>query len=117
MQPPSQRIGEHESFVLGRIADALMMDPTERAALFRLAVPELRSASMRFPELAAKRRGVHAAVELPDVSFTMADVRSQGGFVARLLAIHGADHELSDVDRAQLSTLADLTSFALSGRI
>ena len=34
------------SAVLGRIADALMMDPTERAALFHLAVPEIRSTSL-----------------------------------------------------------------------
>jgi transcriptional regulator with XRE-family HTH domain len=32
--------------VLARIADSLMMDPTERATLFRLAVPELRTASL-----------------------------------------------------------------------
>jgi transcriptional regulator with XRE-family HTH domain len=32
--------------VLGRIADALMMDPVERASLFRLAFPELRSTSL-----------------------------------------------------------------------
>jgi transcriptional regulator with XRE-family HTH domain len=32
--------------VLGRIADALLIDPLERAALFRLAVPELRSTSL-----------------------------------------------------------------------
>jgi transcriptional regulator with XRE-family HTH domain len=32
--------------VLARIADALTMDPTERATLFRLALPELRAASL-----------------------------------------------------------------------
>jgi transcriptional regulator with XRE-family HTH domain len=32
--------------VLGRIADALMMDAAERASLFQLAIPEIRSASL-----------------------------------------------------------------------
>jgi transcriptional regulator with XRE-family HTH domain len=208
---------------LGRIADALMMDPPERETLFRLAVPALRSASLAgtstaileafgslqrlmrrlwaatteaealtvvrehaltqlapdgiqtltrvaegrwvrdttgdrdlakrydamiqgrwdaasiddlcchtlmvrpgevltryerdtcFPDLAAKERPALDAIGLSDLSFAMANVRSQRGFAARLLVIHRTNHAFSNVERAQLSTLADLTSLALSG--
>lgn len=209
--------------VLARIADALMMDYVERAALFRLAVPELRSApltngsigvleafgSLRnlvrrlwaassasealtivreyamaelapdtvqtltrvdegrwnrvtigddrrakrydslvqerwagtevddlccymtlsqpgnlitrferdtiFPALAAKERSALDAVGRSALSFAMASVRSPRGFVGRILAIHYTGHAYTDVERAQLSTLADVTSLALSG--
>jgi hypothetical protein len=212
--------------VLGRIADALMMDPAERAAMFRLAVPELHSASLtdrssamldafgslrrltrplwaatteaealsivreyamrqlapvamltctrvgegrwelaaagnlshgdrlkqfeslvrerwgapaiddlccytlmarpgelltrseraaRFPHLAAKERPLLDAVGLIDFSFAMANIRTQRGFVGRLNMLHVTAHAYSEIERAQLSTLADLTSFALSG--
>lgn len=211
--------------VLARIADALMMDPTERATLFRLAVPELRSISLnecstvileafrsfrrltrrlwvatteaealtlvrehamtqlaldltatatrvgqgweyavtgdpddadriqrteallrerwgeaiiddllcytlmaqpgelitaqerdaRFPDLAAKVRPGRDAAARPDVSTAIVQIRSQGGFVARFLALHGRAHAYSEVERAQLSTIADLASIALSG--
>jgi transcriptional regulator with XRE-family HTH domain len=40
------RSGRVSAAVLARIADVLMMDPGERAALFRLAVPELRLTSL-----------------------------------------------------------------------
>jgi transcriptional regulator with XRE-family HTH domain len=209
--------------VLARIAGALMMHPTERAALFRLAVPELQSASLtngstaildafgsvrrvtrklwaatteaealtlvrehalthltpdamvtptrvgegrwahtgsgddntrgerflahlrescgaqvlddlhcytllaepgelltsserdaRFPGLAAKVREALHAAEMVDVSVAMANIRTQRGFVARLLAVHRTPYAFSEIERAQLSTLADLTSLALS---
>jgi hypothetical protein len=45
----------------------------------------------------------------------MANVRSQHGLIARIMASYQADHAFSEVERAQLSTLADLTSLALSG--
>jgi transcriptional regulator with XRE-family HTH domain len=214
--------------VLARIADALMMDPAERAALFRLAVPELRSTSLadrttvmldafgslrrltrplwaatteaealtvvreyamtqlapvammtctrvgergwdlattgdpdvgdrqkrfealvrerwggavmddlccytlmarpgelvtrsereaRFPGLAAKVRPVVDVVGLSDFSFVMANIRSQRGFVGRLYAVHTAARTYSEIERTQLSTLADLASLALSGYV
>lgn len=223
----SDRPTRVSSTVLGRIADVLMMDPVERASLFRLALPELRSASLMDSSIAVieafgSLRGVmrrlwaatteaealtvvreyamtqfapdamltrarvaegcwdHAATgdsdddqrgqqyisllgerwgpsaiddsqcyplmaqpgelmtrserdaRLPDLahqrvrealdavgwghlSFVMACVRSQQGFVARILAVHYGDHEYSAIERAQLGTLADLTSLALSG--
>jgi transcriptional regulator with XRE-family HTH domain len=212
--------------VLGRIADALMMDPPERSALFRLAVPELRSVSLtdrstallealgslrqlqrrlwvatteadaltivrehaitklgadamltftragedqwdfattgdpieddratrffgllrerlaptelddlacytliaepgelitrserdvRFPDIAAKDQSALAAVDWADMSFAMANVRSQRGFVARIMALHDTAHAFSEIERAELSALADITSLALSG--
>ena len=208
--------------VLARIADALMMDPAERTALFQLAVPELRSAPLtdtstalleafgslrrltgrlwaastetealtlvreyahaqlapdvmvtcmrvgegrwdratsgddrdrvklhalicehygpgaiddfhcypyvatsgdlltrperdaRFPDLAELRR-VLDAVDCSDFSCAMAQVRSQQGFVAQLQAVHHRAHAFSEVERAQLSALADLVSLAASG--
>lgn len=42
----SDRPSRVSASVLGRIADALMMRPAERVALFRLAVPEFSSASL-----------------------------------------------------------------------
>jgi len=42
----SDRAGRVSAAVLSRLADALMMDPGERAVLFRLAVPELRLTSL-----------------------------------------------------------------------
>ncbi|HYZ17632.1 MAG TPA: helix-turn-helix transcriptional regulator [Candidatus Acidoferrum sp.] len=222
----NDRAARVSSIVLGRIADALMMDSAERSALFRFAVPEMRATSLadrssaileafrsvrsivrpllaatteaealtvvreramaylapdamatftrlgegrwdhdaigdpkegprlgefqemvserwgrevlddlhcytlmtqpgdlitsperdaRFPGLGSKARAVHDAVGWPDgVSCAMANVRSQGGFVGRILAIHTTRNPISEVERAQLSTLADLTSLALS---
>ena len=69
----------------------------------------------RLPDLAAKERPVLDAIALGDLSFVMASVRSKRGFVARLLMAHYADHDYSELERAQLSTLADVTSLALSG--
>ncbi|HYZ17548.1 MAG TPA: helix-turn-helix transcriptional regulator [Candidatus Acidoferrum sp.] len=211
---------------LSRIADALMMDPVERAALFRLAVPELRSTSLtdrsravlaafgsfrhvtrrlwaatteaealtlvreygmtqfapdemvtytrvgesrwdrattgdldaddrgkqffalirerwgpaviddlqcytllaqpgelmtraeidaRFPNVAATAREALDAVGWADMSFAMANIRPQRASAARILALHATAHAFSDLERAQLSTLADLTSLALTG--
>jgi transcriptional regulator with XRE-family HTH domain len=211
--------------VLGRIADALMMDPGERASLFRLAFPELRSTTLaedsaalldaigslrlltrrlwaatteaealavvreyamtqlapdlmltlvrvgegnwecktigdtenrperflallrehwgpavlddlhgytllaqpgelmtlsdleaRLPDLVAKRPPALEAVGWTNVSWAMANVRSQHGLTARIMASYHAEHAFSEVERAQLSTLADLTSLALLGR-
>lgn len=68
-----------------------------------------------FPDLAAKFRRVREAVGLADVSFAMANVRSRDGIIRRLMASYRAAHAYSAFERMQLSTLADLTSFALSG--
>ncbi|HYZ17552.1 MAG TPA: helix-turn-helix domain-containing protein [Candidatus Acidoferrum sp.] len=224
----SDRAASVSASVLARIADALMMDPVERSALFRLAVPELRSTSLadrstatleafdslrrltqllwaatsvaevlavvcayamtqftpdavitctrvgegrweyagtgdcydgvrlrsyealirerwgaatvddlqcftllaqpgevitrserdeRFPDLAAKRRSALDAMGWSDVSFAMANIRTQHGFVARLAVVHATDHTYSEMEREQLSTLADLTSLALSAYV
>lgn len=56
------------------------------------------------------------AVGWSDISFAMACIRSQGGFVARLLAVHHTAHRFSELERVELSVLADLASLALSGR-
>jgi transcriptional regulator with XRE-family HTH domain len=213
------RSGRVSAAVLARIADVLMLDPAERAALFRLAVPELRLSSLtprsttvldafqslrrltlrlwaasteaealamvrehamaalapdaivtctrlqngcwgdeatgedegcasrfhalirqrwgdgaidglhcytptaepgevmthcecdrRCPGLSAKVRAVRT-----NVSFATANVRSQRGFFARLSVVHFGSHEYSEIERAQLSGLADLASLALSG--
>jgi transcriptional regulator with XRE-family HTH domain len=69
----------------------------------------------RFPDLAAKERPLLKALGLPDLSFAMASIRSRRGFVARLLSVHHRPHAYSEIDRAQLSTLAELASLALSG--
>lgn len=69
----------------------------------------------RFPDLAAKLRPELEAIDRSDFSFVMAHIRSQRGLVARLYAIHRTAHAYSEVERAQLSALADFTSLALSG--
>jgi transcriptional regulator with XRE-family HTH domain len=71
----------------------------------------------RFPDLLAKIRRALGVVELPERPAAMAVIRSQRGFVARLFAIHHAPHAFSEVEVAQLSTLADVASCALSGRV
>jgi hypothetical protein len=50
-----------------------------------------------------------------DVSFNFAHIRSRSGFFARLTPLYHTAHENSKIERAHLSTLADLTSLALSG--
>jgi transcriptional regulator with XRE-family HTH domain len=68
-----------------------------------------------FPDLDVKVRDVLEAIDWSEVSFTLANVRSQGGFVARLVPLYHTAHASSPLERAELSTLADLTSLALSG--
>jgi transcriptional regulator with XRE-family HTH domain len=55
------------------------------------------------------------AVDWSGSSSAMALVRSPSGFVAQVQAIHHSSHAFSEIERAQLSTLAELTSLALSG--
>jgi transcriptional regulator with XRE-family HTH domain len=193
--------------VLARIADVLMMDVSERAALFRLALPELHSSALRFPSTvdaftslrrltrmlwaattesealtlaleytatqftadmllacwrtsegrwqftgvgsgydaerleraigAVRERSGHAAIDellcytvmtqpgevsttsernflgREGVSSAMASVRSQSGFVGRLIVVHAGAYSFSEFERQQLSTIADLTSVAM----
>jgi hypothetical protein len=69
----------------------------------------------RFPDVDAKARRVLEAIDWADVSFILAHLRSQSGFIARLLPLYHTQHASSEIERAQLSTLADLTSLAISG--
>jgi transcriptional regulator with XRE-family HTH domain len=71
---------------------------------------------VRFPDLAALERATLEAVDLGSVSAVMAAIRSQRGFVARLLAVHYTEHRFTPTERAQIGTLADIASLALSGR-
>lgn len=68
-----------------------------------------------FPDVAEKARAGHAEVGWADVSMAIANIRSQHGFVGRLQVFHATPHTYSAIERAQLSTLGDLTSLALSG--
>lgn len=49
-----------------------------------------------------------------DMDYIFANVQSRRGLVARLAVIYGTRHFFSENERAVISTLADLTSFALS---
>jgi transcriptional regulator with XRE-family HTH domain len=222
----SDRAMSPSAAVLGRIADALMMSPAERTALFRLALPELRLASptrtsreildafgslrrlmrrlwaatseadaltvireqaltqlgadailtrtrvaegswdqaasgdpggdergqhcqglirqrwgapivddshvysflkrpgevvtrperdARWPVLAAKIREALNGVDSAEATWAMANVQTEHGFVARLMAVHNTRYEFSETERAMLGTLSDLASVALSG--
>lgn len=69
----------------------------------------------RLPLLAASTRKAREAVELrPDVSLAIANIRSHRGFIGRLVVYH-KNHAYSVIELAQLGTLAELTSLALSG--
>lgn len=67
------------------------------------------------PDLAAKESRVLGAMALNDVSYAMASVRSNRGFIANLTVVHYTRHEYSNEERAQLSTVADVMSLALRG--
>jgi transcriptional regulator with XRE-family HTH domain len=68
-----------------------------------------------FPDVAMNVRDALEAMDWGEASFTLANVRSQGGFVARLVPLYHTAHASSPLERAELSTLADLTSLTLSG--
>jgi transcriptional regulator with XRE-family HTH domain len=70
----------------------------------------------RYERTSAADSGELDAVGWNDISFAIACVRSRGGFIARLLAVHYTAHPFSELERAELSVLADLASLALSGR-
>jgi transcriptional regulator with XRE-family HTH domain len=65
--------------------------------------------------LVAKLRETLDAVGWDRLSFVTACVQTPQGFVGRILVVHHAGHEYSEIERAQLSTLANLASLALSG--
>lgn len=67
------------------------------------------------PWLAAKERPILDAIGMPDLSFAMANIQSQHGLTARLLSVHRTAHHFGETEVAQVSTLADLASLALSG--
>lgn len=146
--------------LLGRLGDALLMDGAERALLFRLAVPELRSVSLgdRQSSMAeafgplrtlvrrlwaattesealaiarehaswllaadavsiriADGRTVFDRADSPKGAVAVANVRSRRGLVAQLRATCAAGHEITELEREQLGTIAELTSLALAG--
>jgi DNA-binding CsgD family transcriptional regulator/transcriptional regulator with XRE-family HTH domain len=55
-----------------------------------------------------------ALVNWRDMDFILGHVQSRIGFTARIAAIYNSRHDFSEQDRATMSTIADLTSFALS---
>jgi transcriptional regulator with XRE-family HTH domain len=67
-----------------------------------------------FPDDAAMIHSVLDAVGLPHLSTAVTSIRSRRGLVARLIAVHTTPHEYSEIERAELSALAELTSLALS---
>ncbi len=70
----------------------------------------------RFADQAGLRRALDA-LDWSGFSCAMALVRSQSGFVAQLQAIHHSAHAFTEIERAHLSALAEVTSLALSGCI
>src|SRR5271165_1344278 len=68
-----------------------------------------------FPKLAARANDVLSSIDLSSSFFTMAHVQSNYGLIARLSALYNDQYALSDLERAQLSTIAELSSLALSG--
>ena len=68
-----------------------------------------------YPEMAVKRHEALAAVDWNDVTWAMASIQSQHGFVSRLIVFHKSPYVYSEIDRALVSTIADLSSLALSG--
>jgi transcriptional regulator with XRE-family HTH domain len=69
-----------------------------------------------FPETVARAGRILDEVKLSGTSFTMAHVPLQGGIMVRLSALYNASHHFSELERVQLSTIAELTSLAMSGK-
>jgi transcriptional regulator with XRE-family HTH domain len=69
----------------------------------------------RWPVLAAKVREALTPHDSAEATWAMANVQTQHGFVARVMAVHNTRHEFSESERAMLGTLSDLASVALSG--
>jgi transcriptional regulator with XRE-family HTH domain len=99
--------------LLGRVASALIMDDAERALLFQLAVPELRDVSLidRASSMVEAFASVRALVRRLRSATTQAEVLA----IARDYATYPKDHELTDLEREQLGTVAELTSLAIVG--
>ncbi len=76
--------------------------------------PESRRAGVRSPEMAAKRSAALAATGWRESSWAMASIQSRHGLISRLVVFHNTEHCHSSIERAQMSAIADLTSYALS---
>jgi transcriptional regulator with XRE-family HTH domain len=68
----------------------------------------------RFPDNTAKDRPLLNEVGWSELSFANVNVRSRRGLVARLSVLYHGPHDFSGIERAELSTLGELTSLALS---
>jgi transcriptional regulator with XRE-family HTH domain len=68
----------------------------------------------RFANNAAKDRPLLNEAGWSELSFANVNVRSRRGLVARLGVVYRGPHDFSGIERAELSTLGDLTSLALS---
>jgi|SRR5579862_4238555 len=68
----------------------------------------------RSPEMAAKRSAALAAIGWRQSSWAMASIQSRHGLISRLVVFHNNEHGYSYVERAKMSAIADLTSYALS---
>ena len=122
--------------LVARLADALLMVDDERALLFRLALPELRSAALTdrssamveaFTSFRALVRRLWAASTESEalsiarehaLSLLPADAvltSSRVGDAFELSATYSRGRELSELEREHLRTVADLTSLALAG--
>lgn len=69
----------------------------------------------RFPDLAENESRILEGIGVGDLSFAMTSIGSKHGFAARLLVVHWTGHVFAELERAQLSTLGEITSLALSG--
>ena len=68
----------------------------------------------QFPEFGAKRRAALEAVAWNQKAWAMASIQSRSGFTSRLVVFHSTEYDYSLVERTKLTTIADLTSLALS---
>lgn len=68
----------------------------------------------RSPDIAAKRSAALEAIGWHQSSWAMANIQSRHGFISRLVVFHSTEHAYSTIERATLTAIADLTSFALS---
>lgn len=68
---------------------------------------------MLFPKLAGNANQILHRMNLSSSFFTMAHVQGRGGLIARLSMLYKRNERLSDLQRAQLSTIAEITSLAI----
>jgi transcriptional regulator with XRE-family HTH domain len=94
--PPALRDELHLFDILKRPGDVLTRSETALSA-----------------ELASHFANTLDVVKSPTLDYVMAAVQSRNGFVARLTGIYDKPRSYSETERAILSSIADLTSFAL----